>query len=368
MSKETDAALDAALKELDKEYGKGTVMKFGDKPQLDIEVIDSGSLKINEALGIGGWPRGRVVEIFGPEASGKTTLCIHAIAEVQKAGGKAAFIDVEHALDTVYAQNLGVDIDNLYISQPDNGEQALEILDTLTATHAFSLIIIDSVAALVPKAEIEGNMGDAQMALQARLMSQALRKLTPSISKSNTCVMFTNQLRMKIGVFFGNPETVTGGNALKFYASIRVDIRRGSDINIGTKEDKNIIGSNPKVTIKKNKLAPPHKVAMIEVIFGEGISRDAEVIDLGVKYDIIEKSGSWYSYGEEQIGQGLINVKTFLKDNPKVKDEIERKVMEIYTSRRSKDVKAAVIEEKTASTKKTRVLKDDPKEKDPKKK
>ena len=323
-------ALQAALGQIDKQFGKGSVMRFGDKNEnTDIIPVSTGSLGLDIALGIGGLPRGRIIEIYGPESSGKTTLTLHAIAEAQKAGGTAAFIDAEHALDPVYAAKLGVDVGNLYISQPDNGEQALEIADTLVRSGAIDIVVIDSVAALTPKAEIEGDMGDSHMGLQARLMSQALRKLTANIKKSNTLVIFINQIRMKIGVMFGNPETTTGGNALKFYASVRLDIRRIGAIKKGDE----VIGAETRVKVVKNKVSPPFKQTEFDIMYGEGISRTGEIIDLSVKANIIEKSGSWYSYGDKRIGQGKENVKQFLKDNPELATEIEQQVREYFLSR-----------------------------------
>jgi len=306
-------ALEAALSQIDKQFGKGSAMKFGQRPVIDVEVIPSGSLALDVALGVGGYPRGRIVEIYGPESSGKTTLTLHAIAEAQKAGLSCAFIDAEHAFDPVYAKNLGINLEDMIISQPDNGEAALEIADTLVRSGAIDLIIVDSVAALVPQVELEGGMGDNQMGLQARLMSKALRKLTSTVSKTNATVIFINQIRMKIGVMFGNPETTTGGNALKFYASIRLDIRKGSVI----KDQDEILGNETKVKVVKNKVAPPFKTAEFEIIYGEGVSKYGELIDLAVKADIIEKSGSWYAYGGSKIGQGKENVKKFLNENPK---------------------------------------------------
>ena len=316
-------ALQATLDRLDKSYGKGTVMRLGDNAIEDMEVISSGSVTINRALGVGGFPKGRVVEIYGPESSGKTTLTIHAIAECQKAGGIAAFIDAEHAFDQFYARSLGVDVENLLISQPDNGEQALEIADNLIRSGAIDLVVIDSVAALTPKAEIEGEMGDSQMGLQARLMSKALRKLTSSINKANTCCIFINQLREKIGVMFGNPETTTGGNALKFYSSIRLDIRRSTQIKSGDE----VIGNRTRVKIVKNKVAPPFRLAEFDIMYGKGISKMGEIIDLGVEFEIIKKSGSWYSYGDTKLGQGKDAVKDLLMDNPELSDELEVKVV-----------------------------------------
>ncbi|MDG2227056.1 MAG: recombinase RecA [Flavobacteriales bacterium] len=316
-------ALQATLDRLDKSYGKGTVMRLGDNAIEDMEVISSGSITINRALGVGGFPKGRVVEIYGPESSGKTTLTIHAIAECQKAGGIAAFIDAEHAFDQFYARSLGVDVENLLISQPDNGEQALEIADNLIRSGAIDLVVIDSVAALTPKAEIEGEMGDSQMGLQARLMSKALRKLTSSINKANTCCIFINQLREKIGVMFGNPETTTGGNALKFYSSIRLDIRRSTQIKSGDE----VIGNRTRVKIVKNKVAPPFRLAEFDIMYGKGISKMGEIIDLGVEFEVIKKSGSWYSYGDTKLGQGKDAVKDLLMDNPELSDELEVKVV-----------------------------------------
>ncbi len=315
-------ALQLTLDKLEKSYGKGTVMKLGDTTIDPIEFIPTGSIGLDIALGIGGLPKGRVVEIYGPESSGKTTLAIHAIAESQKRGGIAAFIDAEHAFDRIYAQKLGVDIENLLISQPDNGEQALEIADNLIRSGAIDIIVIDSVAALVPKAEIEGEMGDSKMGLQARLMSQALRKLTGMISKTGCCCIFINQLREKIGVMFGNPETTTGGNALKFYASVRLDVRRISQI----KDTDEVSGNRVKVKIVKNKVAPPFRLAEFDIMFGEGISKAGEIIDLGVEYNIIKKSGSWFSYGETRLGQGRDAVKNLILDNPEMMEELEKKI------------------------------------------
>lgn len=317
-------ALQLTMEKLDKTYGKGTVMKLGDSPTVDVEVIPSGSLTLDLALGINGYPKGRVVEIYGPESSGKTTLAIHAIAECQKNGGIAAFIDAEHAFDQLYARNLGVDVDNLIISQPDNGEQALEIADNLIRSGAVDILVVDSVAALTPKAEIEGEMGDSQMGLQARLMSKALRKLTGSINKAGTCCIFINQLREKIGVMFGNPETTTGGNALKFYSSIRIDIRRSSQI----KEGDEVIGNRVKVKVVKNKVAPPFRRAEFDVMYGKGISKVGEILDLGVEMNIVNKSGSWFSYGETKLGQGRDAVKQLILDNPELMEEIEGRIKE----------------------------------------
>ena len=322
ISKEKLKALQATLDRLDKSYGKGSVMRLGDEPVEKIEVIKTGSVTLNRALGVGGFPKGRVVEIYGPESSGKTTLAIHAIAEAQKTGGIAAIIDADHAFDQFYAKNLGVDIDNLLISQPDNGEQALEIADNLIRSGAIDILVIDSVAALTPKAEIEGEMGDNQMGLQARLMSKALRKLTGSISKANTCCIFINQLREKIGVMFGNPETTTGGNALKFYSSVRIDIRRSSAIKNADK----VIGNRTRVKVVKNKVAPPFQQAEFDIMYGEGISKTGEIIDLGVEMNIINKSGSWYSYGDTKLGQGRDAVKEILFDNLELLEELENKI------------------------------------------
>ena len=322
--KEKLKALELAIGKLEKDYGKGTIMKLGDQVIENVPSIPSGSIALDLALGVGGYPRGRVVEIFGPESSGKTTLAIHAIANAQKAGGFAAFIDAEHAFDRFYAQRLGVDVENLLISQPDNGEQALEITDHLIRSGAIDIIVIDSVAALTPKAEIEGEMGDSKMGLQARLMSQALRKLTANINKTNTCCIFINQLREKIGIMFGNPETTTGGNALKFYATTRVDIRRISQL----KEGEEAYGNRVRVKIVKNKLAPPFRKAEFDILFGGGISRLGEIIDLGVEADIIKKAGSWFSYGETRLGQGRDAVIALLKDNPELSEEMEQKIKE----------------------------------------
>ena len=316
-------ALQAAITKIEKDYGKGSVMKLGDEKIENVEVIRTGSISLDYALGVGGYPKGRIIEIYGPESSGKTTLAIHAIAEAQKAGGIAAFIDAEHAFDRVYAAKLGVDVDNLFISQPDNGEQALEIADQLIRSAAIDIVVVDSVAALTPKAEIEGDMGDNKVGLQARLMSQALRKLTATISKTNTTCIFINQLREKIGVMFGNPETTTGGNALKFYASVRLDIRKGAAI----KDGDNILGNEVRVKVVKNKVAPPFRKAEFEITFGEGISRIGEIVDLGVKFGVIEKSGSWYSYGGSKLGQGREGVKNLLKDNPELAEEIAAKIV-----------------------------------------
>ena len=326
MSSEKDAKLKAlklTLDKLDKAYGKGTVMRMSDAPVIDVEVIPSGSLGLDIALGVGGYPRGRVLEIYGPESSGKTTLTLHAIAEAQKAGGIAAFIDAEHAFDRFYAQNLGVDIDNLIISQPDNGEQALEIADNLIRSGAIDMVVIDSVAALTPKSEIEGEMGDSKMGLHARLMSQALRKLTGSISKTNCTMIFINQLREKIGVMFGNPETTTGGNALKFYASIRLDIRRSTQIK---DSEGNVLGNKTRVKVVKNKVAPPFRLAEFDIMYGQGVSKVGEILDVAVEHEIVKKSGSWFSYADTKLGQGRDAVKQMIKDNPELMDELEEKI------------------------------------------
>ena len=327
MSKELDAkqkALALTMEKIDKTYGKGTIMKLGDAPVIDVESVSTGSIGIDLALGVGGLPRGRVVEIFGPESSGKTTLTLHAIAEVQKKGGIAAFIDAEHAFDRFYAQKLGVDIDNLLISQPDCGEQALEIADNLIRSAAIDILVIDSVAALTPKSEIEGEMGDSKLGLQARLMSQALRKMTATISKTGCICVFINQLREKIGVMFGSPETTTGGNALKFYSSVRIDIRRSTQIKDGDRT----IGNRTRVKIIKNKVAPPFRNAQFDIMYGEGISKTGEIIDMGVEYGIIDKSGSWFSYQGTKLGQGRESVRKILKDNPNLCDELEVKIKE----------------------------------------
>ena len=316
-------ALQAAMAKIEKDFGKGSVMKLGDEKIDNVEVIPTGSIGLNAALGVGGYPKGRIIEIYGPESSGKTTLAIHAIAQAQKNGGIAAFIDAEHAFDRFYAAKLGVDVDNLFISQPDNGEQALEIADQLIRSSAIDIIVIDSVAALTPKKEIEGDMGDSAVGLQARLMSQALRKLTSTVSKTNTTCIFINQLREKIGVMFGNPETTTGGNALKFYASVRLDIRRTNNI----KDGDNIIGSQVRVKVVKNKVAPPFRKAEFEITFGEGISKIGELIDLGVEYEIIKKSGSWFSYKESKLAQGRDATKQILSDNPELCEELEAAIM-----------------------------------------
>ena len=325
MSSEKEAklkALQLTLDKLDKTYGKGTVMKLGDKAVEEVESISSGSLGLDLALGVNGYPKGRIIEIYGPESSGKTTLTLHAIAEAQKAGGIAAFIDAEHAFDRSYAEKLNVDVENLIISQPDNGEQALEIAENLIRSGAIDIVVIDSVAALTPKSEIEGEMGDSKMGLHARLMSQALRKLTGTISKTNCTVFFINQLREKIGVMFGNPETTTGGNALKFYASVRLDIRRSTQI----KDGENVIGNRTKVKVVKNKVAPPFQTAEFDIMYGEGVSKTGEILDLAVEFEVVKKSGSWFSYGDTKLGQGRDAVKSLIKDNPELADELEQKI------------------------------------------
>ncbi len=325
--KDKNRAVDAALSQIQKQFGKGAVMRLGDKGSVeDVSVIPTGSIAVDIATGVGGVPRGRIVEIFGPESSGKTTLALHIIAEAQKSGGIAAFVDAEHAMDPVYASKLGVNTEDLLISQPDYGEQALEIADSLVRSGALDIIVIDSVAALVPKAEIEGEMGDTHVGLQARLMSQALRKLTANLNKTNTVLIFINQIRMKIGVMFGNPETTTGGNALKFYSTMRLDIRRTAAL----KEGADVIGNRTKVKVVKNKIAPPFKQAEFDIYYGEGISRESSLLDLGVAVDIIEKSGAWYSYNGERMGQGRENVRNFMKENPEITSEIENRVREAY--------------------------------------
>jgi recombination protein RecA len=322
MDSEKQKALDAALAQIDRAFGKGSAMRLGSREAIEIETISTGSLGLDIALGIGGLPRGRVVEIYGPESSGKTTLALHAVAAAQAAGGVAAFIDAEHALDPIYARKLGVDVDDLIVSQPDTGEQALEITDTLVRSNAVDILVVDSVAALVPRAEIEGEMGDSHVGLQARLMSQSLRKLTGSISKSKCLVIFINQLRMKIGVMYGNPETTTGGNALKFYASVRLDIRRTGQI----KDRDDIVGNTTRVKVVKNKLAPPFKQVEFDIMYGEGVSKMGEILDLGVKAGLVEKSGAWFSYDSIRIGQGRENAKSYLRDNPEVAERIERAI------------------------------------------
>ena len=323
-------ALQAAMSKIEKDFGKGSIMRMGDEQIENVEVIPTGSIGLNAALGVGGYPKGRIIEIFGPESSGKTTLAIHAIAEAQKAGGIAAFIDAEHAFDRFYAEKLGVDIKNLYVSQPDNGEQALEIADQLIRSSAIDIIVIDSVAALTPKKEIEGDMGDSAVSLQARLMSQALRKLTSTISKTNTTCIFINQLREKIGIMFGNPETTTGGNALKFYASVRLDIRKSSAIKDGDE----VIGSLTKVKVVKNKVAPPFRRCEFEILFGEGISKIGEIVDLGVEYGLIKKSGSWFFYQDSKLAQGRDATKELLKDNPELCEELEAQIMQAISDKK----------------------------------
>lgn len=320
--KDTDAALDDAISQIEKKFGKGSVMRLGDRTAVDVDVIPSGSLTLDKALGIGGYPKGRIIEIYGPESSGKTTLTLHAIAQAQKQGGKAAFIDAEHAIDPVYAKNLGVDIDELILSQPDSGEQALEIAEMLVHSGVIDLIVIDSVAALVPQVELDGEMGDAAVGLQARLMSKALRKLSGVMNKTNCTVIFINQLREKIGVMYGNPETTTGGRALKFYSSVRVEIRRSEQI----KQNGEIIGNKANIKVVKNKVAPPFKTTQVDIIYGKGISRDGEILDLAVEGDIVEKSGAWYAYNGEKIGQGRENAKNFLIEHPAIFEEVEEKV------------------------------------------
>jgi len=327
-------ALDAALSQINKQFGKGSAMMLGERPKIDVEIIPSGSLALDKALGVGGYPRGRIIEIYGPESSGKTTLTLHAIAEAQKKGLSCAFVDAEHAFDPVYAENLGINIDEMIISQPDSGESALEIVDTFVRSGAVDLIVVDSVAALTPQVELEGGMADNQMGLQARLMSKALRKLTGSISKTGCTVIFINQIRMKIGVMFGSPETTTGGNSLKFYSSVRLDIRRGSQIKSGDE----ILGNDTKVKVVKNKVAPPFKIAEFEIIYAEGVSKIGEIIDLAVKEDIIEKSGSWYAYDGVKIGQGKENAKNYLKDNPEISDEIENKIRSLGSKKNEDEV------------------------------
>lgn len=330
MDDQKQKALDAALGQIEKQFGKGSVMRLGDGQQIHVEAVSTGSLSLDIALGVGGLPRGRVIEIYGPESSGKTTLALHAVSEIQKAGGTAAFVDAEHAMDPSYAEKIGVNIDDLLVSQPDTGEQALEITDMLVRSGAVDIVVVDSVAALTPKAEIEGDMGDHHVGLQARLMSQALRKLTANIKRSNTIVIFINQIRMKIGVMFGNPETTTGGNALKFYASVRLDIRR-----IGAlKKADEVIGNETRVKVVKNKVSPPFKEAVFDILYGVGVSRESEIIDLGVKCNLIDKAGAWYSYNGDRIGQGKENVRVFLKENAEIAQEIEGKIREALLPKR----------------------------------
>ena len=324
--KDKDKALEQVLSEIEKQFGKGAIMKLGAQEHMEIDVTSSGSLALDVALGVGGYPKGRIIEIYGPESSGKTTFALQAIAEVQKVGGRAAFIDAEHALDPVYAKNLGVDINELLLSQPDTGEQALEICEALVRSEAVNIIVVDSVAALVPKAEIEGDMGDAHVGLQARLMSQALRKLSGTINKTKTTAIFINQLREKVGVMFGNPETTPGGRALKFYATIRLDVRRGEQIKVGDQ----ILGNKTNIKVVKNKVAPPFKTASVDIMYGTGVSREGEIIDIASELNILDKSGAWYAYNGEKIGQGKENVKVYLKENPELKEELERKIREHY--------------------------------------
>ena len=330
-----DKALSDVLASLEKQFGKGAVMLLGDNHHAEVEVSSSGSLSLDLALGVGGYPKGRIIEIYGPESSGKTTFALHAIAEVQKNGGRAAFIDAEHALDPVYAKNLGVNINELLLSQPDTGEQALEICEALVRSNAINIVVIDSVAALVPQAEIDGEMGDSHVGLQARLMSQALRKLSGTINKTKTIAIFINQLREKVGIMFGNPETTPGGRALKFYSSVRLDVRRGEAIKVGDA----VMGSRTNVKVVKNKVAPPFKVATVDIMYGEGVSREGEIIDLGAESGVLEKTGSWYSYNGEKLGQGKENVKLLLKDNTKLRDEIEDKIREFYNIKIAKKEK-----------------------------
>ena len=327
--KEENKTLDQVMADIEKQFGKGSIMKLGEQKHMEVETTPSGSLMLDIALGVNGFPKGRIIEIFGPESSGKTTVALHAIAEAQKKGGRAAFIDAEHALDPIYAKKLGVNINELLLSQPDTGEQALEICEALVRSEVVDIIVIDSVAALVPKAEIEGEMGDSHVGLQARLMSQALRKLSGTISKTNTTAIFINQLREKVGVMFGNPETTPGGRALKFYSTIRLDVRRGEQIKNGD----TVVGAKTNIKVVKNKVAPPFKTACVEIMYGTGISKEGEIIDLAVDADIVDKSGAWYSYNGERIGQGKENVKTFLRNNPKLKDELEKKVRDFYSKK-----------------------------------
>lgn len=336
-----DKTLEQVLADIEKQFGKGSIMKLGDESHNEIDTVSSGSLTLDIALGVGGYPKGRIIEIYGPESSGKTTFALEAIAEVQKAGGKAAFIDAEHALDPVYAKNLGVDINDLLLSQPDTGEQALEICEALVRSEAISIVVIDSVAALVPQAEIEGEMGDSHVGLQARLMSQALRKLSGSINKTNTIVIFINQLREKVGVLFGNPETTPGGKALKYYSSVRLDIRRGEQLKQGSE----VIGNKTTIKVVKNKVAPPFKTAVVEIMYGEGVSKEGELLDLASEIGVVEKSGAWYAYKGDKIGQGKENAKLYLKENPKVTAEIEKKVREHYNI--SSDKNTSKVEEKS---------------------
>jgi recombination protein RecA len=324
--KKDDKALDDVLAEIEKQFGKGSIMKLGEETVVNVETVPTGSLSLDIALGAGGFPKGRIIEVYGPESSGKTTIALQAVAEVQKRGGRAAFIDAEHALDPIYAQALGVNINELLLSQPDTGEQALEICEALVRSNAIDIVVIDSVAALVPQAEIEGEMGDSHVGLQARLMSQALRKLAGIINKTNTIAIFINQLREKVGVMFGNPETTTGGRALKFYASVRLDVRRGEQIKLGD----SVIGNRTTIKVVKNKIAPPFKTATVDVMYGEGVSYEGELVDLGAEVGVLEKSGAWYSYNGEKIGQGKENAKIFLKNNPEIAEEVDRKIREYY--------------------------------------
>ena len=339
-------ALESAMAQIERNYGKGAVMKLGDNTHLNVETVPSGSLSLDSALGVGGVPKGRVVEVYGPESGGKTTVALHMVAEVQKRGGIAGFIDAEHALDPVYAKKIGVDIDNLYISQPDTGEQALEITETMVRSGAIDIVIVDSVAALVPKAEIEGDMGDSHVGLQARLMSQALRKLTAIIGKTSCTVIFINQLREKVGVMFGNPETTTGGRALKYYSSIRLEVRRGEQI----KKDGEAIGNRTRIKVVKNKVAPPFREAEVDIIYGEGISREGDILDLAAKEDIVNKSGAWYAYDGNKIGQGRENAKTYLKEHPDIMAEIEQKVREKFSKEIKSDEEESVFADETEST------------------
>lgn len=339
-------ALESAMAQIERNYGKGAVMKLGDNTHLNVETVQSGSLSLDIALGVGGVPKGRVVEVYGPESGGKTTVALHMVAEVQKRGGIAGFIDAEHALDPVYAKKIGVDIDNLYISQPDTGEQALEITETMVRSGAIDIVIVDSVAALVPKAEIEGDMGDSHVGLQARLMSQALRKLTAIIGKTSCTVIFINQLREKVGVMFGNPETTTGGRALKYYSSIRLEVRRGEQI----KKDGEAIGNRTRIKVVKNKVAPPFREAEVDIIYGEGISREGDILDLAAKEDIVNKSGAWYAYDGNKIGQGRENAKTYLKEHPDIMAEIEQKVREKFSKEIKSDEEESVFADETEST------------------
>ena len=339
-------ALESAMAQIERNYGKGAVMKLGDNTHLNVETVPSGSLSLDIALGVGGVPKGRVVEVYGPESGGKTTVALHMVAEVQKRGGIAGFIDAEHALDPVYAKKIGVDIDNLYISQPDTGEQALEITETMVRSGAIDIVIVDSVAALVPKAEIEGDMGDSHVGLQARLMSQALRKLTAIIGKTSCTVIFINQLREKVGVMFGNPETTTGGRALKYYSSIRLEVRRGEQI----KKDGEAIGNRTRIKVVKNKVAPPFREAEVDIIYGEGISREGDILDLAAKEDIVNKSGAWYAYDGNKIGQGRENAKTYLKEHPDIMAEIEQKVREKFSKEIKSDEEESVFADETEST------------------